>query len=59
LENAIKDKQQFNELSIDDKKKILFELLDKNLLYVNWSQRDDKTFKITKEEKDISSFFNE
>ncbi|MBR1844450.1 MAG: site-specific DNA-methyltransferase [Lachnospiraceae bacterium] len=45
--------------SIDDMKKILIELLDKNQLYVNYSDMDDANFKVSdKDKKFTESFYN-
>jgi len=52
-ENANK----FNELSIENQKKVLLETLDKNQLYVNLSEIDDKEYDISKENKELNSQF--
>ena len=64
LLNTIKDKgfisykvdkdkfDGFEALSFDDKKKFLIEVLDKNMLYVNLSEIEDKDHGIS--EKDIN-----
>lgn len=50
----------FIKLSIDDKKKLLMELLDKNQLYVNYCGIDDEIFKISEEDKAFTrSFYGE
>jgi len=41
----------FSELSIDNKKSIMLKLLDLNMLYVNESDIDDKTYNISEEDK--------
>lgn len=47
-------------LSIEDKKRLLMELLDKNQLYVNYCDIDDETFKISEEDKAFAkSFYGE
>ena len=47
-------------LSIEDKKRFLMELLDKNQLYVNYCDIDDETFKILEEDKAFTkSFYGE
>jgi len=58
------DKQSFDErieafktLSLDDQKKFLLEVLDKNQLYVNYSEMADETFKICKEDKRLNDMF--
>ena len=50
----------FIKLSIDDKKRLLMELLDKNQLYVNYCDIDDETFEISEEDKAFTkSFYGE
>lgn len=50
----------FIKLSIDDKKRLLMELLDKNQLYVNYCDIDDEIFKISEEDKAFTrSFYGE
>lgn len=50
----------FIKLSIDDKKRLLMELLDKNQLYVNYCDIDDETFGISEEDKEFTkSFYGE
>ena len=47
-------------LSLDDKKKFLMEILDKNLLYVNYCDIDDEEFGISDEDKAFTrSFYRE
>lgn len=51
---------EFAELSLDDKKRFLMELLDKNQLYVNYCDIDDETFEISEEDKAFTkSFYGE
>ena len=51
---------EFIKLSIGDKKRLLMELLDKNQLYVNYCDIDDKTFEISEEDKAFTrSFYGE
>lgn len=46
--------------SLDDKKKFLMEILDKNLLYVNYCDIDDEEFGISDEDKAFTrSFYRE
>lgn len=50
----------FGELSLDDKKRFLMEILDKNLLYVNYCDIDDEEFEISEEDKAFTrSFYRE
>ena len=52
--------EDFTALSLDDKKKLLMELLDKNQLYVNYCDIDDETFEISEEDKTFTkSFYGE
>ena len=46
-------------ISIDDIKKILIELLDKNQLYVNYSDMDDEEFGISEDDKKFTNSFYE
>ena len=51
---------EFIKLSIEDKKRLLMELLDKNQLYVNYCDIDDETFRISEEDKAFTkSFYGE
>ena len=45
-------------LSLDDKKRFLMEILDKNLLYVNYCDIDDEEFGISDEDKAFTSRSN-
>ena len=50
----------FTELSLDDKKRFLMELLDKNQLYVNYCDIDDESFAVSEEDKAFTkSFYGE
>ena len=50
----------FDNLSLDEKKQILFHLVDKNKLYVNLSEINDKDFGILDEDKEFTeSFYKE
>lgn len=51
--------EDFIKLSIDDKKKLLMELLDKNQLYVNYCDIDDETYGISEEDKAFTKGFYE
>ena len=52
--------EDFESLSIDDKKVFLIELLDKNLLYVNYCDMDDADYGVSKSDKAFSeSFYKE
>ncbi len=45
------------DLSIDDQKRFLLECLDKNHLYVNYSEIDDEEYGVGKEDKKLNSAF--
>lgn len=51
------NKTSFEELSTEDKKKFLLEVLDKNMLYVNYCDIDDEDFAVTQEEKAFTKNF--
>lgn len=56
--NALeKSEQTFNELSTEDKKHFLIEILDKNMLYVNYSDIDDEDYAISDNDKAFSKSF--
>ena len=47
----------FTELSLDDKKRFLMELLDKNQLYINYCDMEDETFAVSEEDKAFTNSF--
>ena len=49
--------EDFKQLELDQQKRVLCEILDKNQLYVNVSDMDDTRFGITKEERAITNDF--
>ena len=50
----------YSALALDDKKRFLMEILDKNLLYVNYCDIDDEEFDISDEDKAFTrSFYRE
>lgn len=49
----------FRELSLEEKKTFLMELLDLNQLYLNYCDLDDETFKINEKDKKITREFYE
>lgn len=50
----------YAKLSLDDKKRFLMEILDKNLLYVNYCDIDDAEFDISDADKAFTkSFYGE
>lgn len=51
---------EYAALSLEEKKRFLMEILDKNLLYVNYCDIDDEEFGITEEDKAFTrSFYRE
>jgi len=54
IDNNAKD---FDDLSIEDQKKFLIECLDKNHLYVNYSEIDDEEYGISEEDKKLNKEF--
>ena len=49
----------FADLSLDDKKRFLIECLDKNLLYVPLSEKDNSEFNISNKDKHLNTLFYE
>ena len=49
--------EDFYKLNDDDKKKVLIAMLDKNLLYVNYDERDDESLNISTNDIVFSSSF--
>jgi adenine-specific DNA-methyltransferase len=49
--------KDFNDLSIEDQKRFLLECLDKNHLYVNYSEIDDEEYGVNKEDKKLNKEF--
>ena len=49
--------EEFKALETQEQKQLLFELLDKNQLYVNLSSLDDSDFACTEEEKQATTCF--
>ncbi|MEO0155869.1 MAG: site-specific DNA-methyltransferase [candidate division WOR-3 bacterium] len=51
--------KDFEDLSIEDKKRFLYECLDKNHLYVNYSEIDDAEYGVGEEDKKLNRQFYE
>lgn len=49
--------KEFADLSIEDMQQFLIEVLDKNMLYVPYSEIDDVTFRISDKDKDLNAQF--
>ena len=59
-EELNKADEDFETLSLEDKKKALISLVDKNKLYVNYSDMEDQTFEVSKSDKIFTkSFYRE
>jgi len=52
-----KNAKDFADLSIEDKKRFLLECLDKNHLYVNYSEIDDEDYEVSEEDKKLNREF--
>ena len=50
-------KADFTSLSLDDRKRFLIEVMDKNMLYVPLSEIDDETYAISDEDKRLNTSF--
>ena len=50
-------KSEFEELSLEDQKKLLMQTLDMNMLYVPLSEIDDETYKISNTDKALNRSF--
>ncbi len=55
-EKTIKE-EEFKKLGLDKQKKFFVEMLDMNQMYVNFSERADKKYKLTKEDVALSEEF--
>lgn len=49
--------KEFADLSVDDQKKFLMECLDKNQLYINYSEIDDEDYSVSEGDKKINKEF--
>jgi len=49
--------EDFNSLSLEDKKRLLMELLDVNQLYINYCDIDDETYGVSEEDKAFTKSF--
>ncbi|QDF65003.1 hypothetical protein [Mycoplasma nasistruthionis] len=52
-----KTEQDFNSLSLEDKKQVLMNLIDKNKLYVNYSDINDQNYQISESDKKFTDSF--
>ena len=51
------DEDEFSELSLANKKKVLLDILDLNHLYVNKDSIDDEQFKVSEKDKELTKNF--
>ncbi|NPV11791.1 MAG: site-specific DNA-methyltransferase [Ignavibacteria bacterium] len=49
--------KDFDDLSIEDQKRFLYECLDKNHWYVNYTEIDDETYQVSEEDKKLNREF--
>lgn len=56
-ENIDANKKEFEKLPLDEQQKLLISILDKNLLYVPYSEIDDKTYNISADDKELNRKF--
>ncbi|UBX97190.1 site-specific DNA-methyltransferase [Mycoplasmopsis synoviae] len=49
--------EEFASLKLEDKKKVLISLVDKNKLYLNYSDMEDEIFNVTEEDKNFTKLF--
>ncbi|EIN15377.1 Type III restriction modification system N6-adenine DNA methyltransferase subunit, Mod [Mycoplasmopsis agalactiae 14628] len=49
--------KEFGNLSLEDKKKVLIKIIDKNKLYINYSEIDDENYNMNQNDKDFSDSF--
>jgi len=49
--------EEFKKLGLDKQKKLFAEMLDMNQMYVNFSERADKKYKLSKEDIKLSEEF--
>jgi len=57
IKTVDKNAKDFKDLSIEDQKRFLFECLDKNHLYVNYSEIDDEEYGVSERDKMINKEF--
>lgn len=56
IDDSITD---FEDLSLEEQKRLLIELLDKNQLYVNYCDIDDETYAVSDDDKTFTKSFYE
>lgn len=55
----LQNDQEFDKLNQSDKKRVLLDILDMNMIYVNYSDIDDKEYNITEKDKKFNKNFYE
>lgn len=56
-ENFEKNIEEFENLSFDNQQKLLISILDKNMLYVPYSEIDDQSYEVSNSDKEINKKF--
>ena len=49
--------EEFKNLKVEDKKRVLIDLIDKNKLYINYSDIEDEKYSISEEEETFTNSF--
>lgn len=49
--------EDFKQLSLDEQKRFLLEIIDKNQLYVNYTEIEDVDYQCSEEEKNLNNIF--
>lgn len=57
VEEVDKNMSDFNELTLEQQKEFLIEILDKNHLYINLSEMHDGTYNVSEEDKSLNKQF--
>lgn len=57
LKELDKNAAEFEQLSSEDQRRFLLEVLDKNQLYVNYCEIDDTDYKVSEEDKKLNRLF--
>ena len=57
LKSVDRNSSEFDNLSLEDRQRFLMEILDKNMLYVNYSDIDNRDYPVTEEEKVVNKSF--
>ncbi len=57
MDNILKSIEEFKKLELKNQKKFLINILDKNMLYVNYSDIEDKDYQVSSEDKKFNYSF--